>query len=148
MASPESQSRGYMQIVQQHQMLKDLLAQIDQVLEARTATIEEASALLAQLGDQLVRHFATEENGGYFSETLLHAPRLVARANDLMAQHPKMCRQAQELIVALAPARPAEDWWQETRRRFDAFCQELGQHERGEDCLIQEAYNRDIGPSD
>jgi hypothetical protein len=148
MSSPSPAPRGYDQLLQEHQALKELLRQIDEALQARTATIAQVSDLLAHLGDRLIRHFSAEEQDGYFSEALLRAPQLIARANELMAQHPKMCTRARDLVLQLEPGKPPGDWWQETRRRFDAFRQELVRHERGEDRLIQEAYNRDVGPGD
>jgi hypothetical protein len=138
----------YDQILQQHRALHELLRQIDATLKARTATIQQISDLLAHLGDCLVRHFFDEEEGGYFSEALLHAPQLIARANELMAQHPKMCDRARDLVLQLEPGLPSEDWWQQTQTRFDSFRAELLRHERGENHLIQEAYYRDLGPGD
>ncbi len=144
----DSDSHDYSRVLKEHRELQELLERIDEALAAKTASIEAVGQLLGELGDRLVRHFSAEEEGGYFSEALLHAPQLVARANDLMAQHPKMCSRARDLLVELEPGKPAKDWWQETRERYDAFRAELVQHERGENRLIQEAYNRDMGPSD
>ncbi len=143
--SPEFQTYG--KILEDHRALKALLQQIDDALTGKTAPIAEVSDLLARLGDHLVKHFALEEHGGYFAEALLRAPQLVAKANELLAQHPKMSTQARDL-VDLSPVQDSDRWWQETRQRFDAFKTELLKHERHEDQLLQEAYTQDIGSHD
>lgn len=143
--SPKSVT--YSKVLEDHRALKALLQQIESALAGQTATIAEVGDLLARLGDDLVKHFALEEDGGYFSEAMLRAPQLLAKANELVAQHPKMCTLARDL-VDLGPVQKSDDWWQETRRRFQAFKAELLKHERHEDQLIQEAYNQDLGSHD
>jgi iron-sulfur cluster repair protein YtfE (RIC family) len=144
--SPDPEN--YERVLEEHRALKELLEKIDRALTERCATIDQVSGLLAQFGDQLVRHFSMEEDSGYFADALLQAPRLVSRANELMAQHPKMCTKARDLIPEVGGAQPKQDWWQETRKRFDAFREELLKHEQGEDRLLQEAYNEDLGAND
>lgn len=78
----------------------------------------------------------------------MQAPRLVTRANELLAQHPKMCTQATELCKLAAATERADDWWQETASRFQAFKKELLAHESKEDSLLQEAYQQDLGAND
>lgn len=131
-------------ILQQHRELLELLARIERVLGERSASVADAARLLGQLGDQLVKHFTLEEGDGYFSEALTQAPQLVARANDLLAQHPKMTAMAREL----AGAEPGPEWWTETRRRYQAFVAELRAHERLEDQLLQQAYTQDLSAHD
>jgi hemerythrin len=138
----------YAKIVEDHRTLRGLLAHIDRALAGQTATIAEVGTLLGELGDRLVKHFALEEEGDYFADLMLRAPQLVVRANELMAQHPKMCTRARDLVVEFQAGQNPDDWWQETRRRFDAFCQELLKHEKGEDHLLQEAYTQDLGAHD
>ena len=138
----------YNRVLEEHHFLKELLGKIDRALSERTATIDEVCDLISQFGDLLVRHFALEEEGGYFAEALIQSPQLVARANELMAQHPKMCTEARDLVLELDGSTREQDWWQETRRRFDAFREELLVHEQREDRLLQEAYNQDLGAND
>ena len=144
--SPDFQA--HQEALQRHRALHDLLARIDQALETRTGTIAEVSGLLARLGDRLVKHFESEEEGGYFAEALTQAPRLISRANELMAQHPKMTRYGRELAGAADPDQAPDLWWQQTRERFKAFQAELSKHESQENDLLQEAYNRDLGAND
>jgi hypothetical protein len=141
--------RAYEENAARHRELKALLARIEQSLEERTATVDEVSDMLGLLGDRLVKHFAMEEDGGYFADVLLHAPQLISKANALLAQHPKMCAQANELVLEVACRKQAPvDWWQHTVELFRAFREELARHEKQEDGLLQEAYTRDIGAHD
>lgn len=144
--SPEF--KAYQAILAGHQELKALLERIDQVLATRSGTADEACHLLAQLGDRLVKHFALEEEEGYFEEAVLHAPQLVAKMNRLLAQHPKICNQAQSLVTEATSQSGHQDWWETTRQLFLSFRDELLRHERAEDRLLQEAYNLDIGSHD
>ncbi len=146
--SPEPSELTFHKIQQQHQRLADLLNQIETLLEQRSGPIDEVVRLLGQLGDQLTKHFETEEAGGYFAEALLHAPQLVERANALMLQHPRMTHSSRKLGGAVDPETSPEAWWEQTRERFVAFRAELHEHERAEDGLIQEVYMRDIGSHD
>ncbi len=140
---------AYQRLVRDHESLKKLLDRIEQALRERSGTIDQIGDLLGKLGDRLVKHFALEEDGGYFAEALLHAPQLVSKANSLLAQHPKMSQQAKTLIEGLrTPSAAGTDWWEETRARFLAFREELLRHEKSENGLLQEAYVRDLGAHD
>ncbi len=149
MTSPDvPDSHTYDAILAGHQELKSLLARIDRALAERLGTIAEVSDLIAQLGDRLVRHFALEEHGGYFGDALVSAPQLVAKANQLLAQHPKMSGNANTLVLEIRQSPQNEEWWSNTRRLFVAFRDALLQHERAEDRLLQEAYGLDLGSND
>jgi len=148
MDSESAELKAHQELIEQHRALNELLGHVNEALAERSGTIAEVSGLLARLGDMLVKHFESEEQGGYFAEALTHAPRLIARANALMAQHPKMTRYARELAGAADPDREPDLWWQQTRERFEAFRDELKQHESRENELLQEAYHRDLGSND
>ena len=136
----------FQEVFDDHKALKALLARIDETFAERTATVAEATGLLNQLNDHLMSHFALEESGGYFTEAVLYAPHLAARSKALMDQHDKLLRAARALI---APTdKRSDSWWDETRRRFVGFQQELLLHERSEDNLLQEAYVDDLGSTD
>ncbi len=144
---PEYQA--YQTLLREHASLKKLLATIEKALTEKSGTIDQIGDLLGRLGDRLVKHFALEEEGGYFAEALLHAPQLVSKANALLAQHPKMSQRAKTLVEDLkTPPAAGEDWWEETKVRFSAFREELLRHERSENGLLQEAYVRDLGAHD
>ena len=146
--SERPEFKAFEEVCEAHRKLRARLATIEKALENRTVSIAEISDMLAQLADQLIKHFACEEEGGYFAEALIEAPQLVSHANRLMLQHPKMTAEARELAgVADADAFP-DLWWKQTQEQFIAFKEELLRHEKKEDGLIQEAMNRDIGSND
>jgi hypothetical protein len=141
--------RKYQESVARDRELKALIARIGDALEKRDSTVDEVSTMLAQLGDDLVKHFALEENGGYFADALLHAPQLISKANALLAQHPKMCMQAKDLVRELTDSRQVgESWWSRTTDLFHAFRDEIARHEKQENVLLQEAYTQDLGAND
>ena len=133
---------------QRYAALRELMCRIGGLLAEQTGTIEQVGALLGELGDQLVKRFALEESHGYLGDALMEAPRLVRRANDLLQQHPKMEAAANFLQHSLDQAQASRQWWAETEQRFKAFSQELDEHERSEDRLLQEAYSLDVEASD
>ncbi len=148
MVATQPSAELYGVLAQQHQALRELLDRIGAALAERRLTIVQVGDLLGELGDRLIKHFAMEETGGYLGDALNRAPQLVRRANDLLAQHPKMARRAQE-IVSLGAARPSsQPWWDETEARFTAFMKELLAHERLEDRLVQEAFTEEIHAGD
>ncbi len=135
--------------LEEHRDLLDVMSKIDKALEARTATLAEVAQLLGQLGDRLVKHFAFEEEGGYLGEALLHAPRLVAKANELLAQHPQMVQFTRDMVREIDEVEhPSEQWWAETHRKFREFQELLIRHEREENTLVQDAFSTDLGAND
>lgn len=147
MESRSPQSETYRRVLDDHLELKAMMARIDEALKERK-DFEGVCHLLGQLGDRLVAHFALEEEGGYFAEAVLHSPHLVAKANRLMAQHPKLSAKARTVLEGAQAEQASDGWWEETRKRFDEVRQLLLRHEQGEDALLQEAYVRDIGSHD
>ncbi len=146
MGTPSAEKNPFQEVLDDHKALKILLAEIDETLDQRKATMAAAARLLNQLGDQLIGHFALEESGGYFTEAVLYAPHLAARSQMLMGQHGKLLIAARGLA---APADKGDDaWWEETRNRFARFQRELLHHEQREDSLLQEAYLYDLGSTD
>ncbi len=143
-------SHSWQHHLEEHREIHRLVEQIGRALAERSKSVEQISHDLAQLADRLVKHFAEEEEDGYFSAALEHAPRLFERANALMAQHPLMSRQAEDLSAAAAGAGNSADeqWWEETLECFLAFKKELFEHERCENELLLEAYHRDLGDTD
>ncbi len=140
---------NFKQFFDEHVAVHALLEQIDEAFRRPSSTMEEISGLLGQLGDRLVYHFAFEEEGGYFAEALLHSPQLIAKANALLDQHPKMRTRAQQLKADLQREETSnEQWKMRTAALFYAFRDELLHHEREENILLQEAYHRDMGIND
>ena len=148
MAATPQASELFGLLAEEHQALKELLSRIETALADRCLTIAQVGDLLAELGDRLVKHFSMEETGGYLADFVTRAPQLVRRANELLAQHPKMAGRAQQLVTLGSARSASQQWWDETQTRFAAFMQELLTHERLEDRLVQQAYTEDIQAGD
>jgi len=148
MESDQPATPDFEKVLQDHRALLQLLEKIGQVLSAGSGSTEEVVQMLGQLGDRLVKHFALEEEGGYFAEALAGAPQLISRANELLHQHPRMSAEARKLIELSDKVSDAQQWWKATRTRFEAFRSELLKHEQLENSLLQEAYQRDLGAQD
>lgn len=149
MDAQSTEPNAFQSLLAEHVELMNMLEETGRALQERTAGVEAIATLLARLGDRLVKHFALEEEGGYFSEALLCAPQLISKANQLLAQHPYLCAQAERLKADLENRDFAgQDWWQQTWARFCEFRDELMKHEKSENRLLQEAYGRDVGSHD
>lgn len=148
MAELSSQAELAERLRTQHREIKELLGQIATMLAERRASVEQVGERLARLGDLLVKHFTLEEHEGYAVDVLRDAPQLLHKANALLAQHPKMAARVQNLVSIGMPRVKPVDWWTQTRERFDAFVQELLEHERNEDRLLQQAECQDLGDND
>jgi hypothetical protein len=127
----------------------------EQVMAARAAfaasgvcTVEHAQAArerLTTLRDQLARHFAQEEQGGFLEESLNRMPRLNHRVKAVLADHPSLLAELDSLIERLSRPDIRQVSWEQAHRDFDAFAQHLVAHERNENAVVQEGYNEDFG---
>lgn len=134
MADPETIRRQHEEILQHVQELTALKGSAD-----RAATVQRVDALHAVLE----RHFAAEEEGGYFAELREPRPDLEHRFSMLEAQH-------EQMLAALEGIRRdggslAMD---ELNSRVTGVLDTLRAHEAAERELLQGAVLRDIGVGD
>jgi hypothetical protein len=148
MGSQPSDFEGYEEILRQHRELKELLAQIDDLLTKRTGSGTVVVERLGTLGGQLSGHFAFEEAGEYFGDALQQAPHLVPHAKELLAQHARICAIADALAEEAASTLASPDWWDRTAAQYKSLQQSLLRHEHDEDMLLLEAYGQDLGSHD
>ncbi|MEX0938798.1 MAG: hypothetical protein WDZ59_13130 [Pirellulales bacterium] len=134
--------------------LKSLLQEARSVCEAcpfgRVWRIRLAT-LLGDLRDVLALHFTLEEFYGYFEEPLAVAPHLAERAKRLRAQHVDLYDAISFLADMAADLAAAGDdvfRVQQLATCYIQFHNRLLEHEAGEDELITDAYNVDIGVGD
>lgn len=144
-STTESQER-VSRLLAEHEDLERSLRRLRRTLKrgGRPAT---TVSLLDDAHSRLVRHFAFEEEGGYFRDMLRRSPRLRPRAKRLLAQHPELLERLERVreLASEATAAPAADALQEA---FGAFLALYEEHEQGEEDLLQEAFGRDIGAND
>ncbi len=133
---------------QEHDALREQLRQIHEVLAGPVIMAEETLKLLRELQVELVDHFVTEEEEGFFDEVITLAPRLQNRANQLCVEHEQMLYQVAELCRFAAAGSESMPWWQELGSRCHEFSKQLMHHESEENKLLQQSHQEDIGPSD
>jgi ABC-type transporter Mla subunit MlaD len=134
----------------EHRELQQMLRQIGDCLAASAASaspresavyVEESLQALAR---HLKHHFEQEEAGGYLEEALAHAPRFGPRASQLLRQHPALLADTTELLDACRTCRDPESW-SRFRMKTGRLLKELAAHEAGENQIIQQAFNTDLG---
>ena len=132
------------------QLLADTRGACGQAVAGRC----DRRALVAQFGrvrDQLAMHFALEEAFGYFDDPVAVAPRLSQRAAALRAQHTRLyvvIRDLADYAEQLLYGADRNDLVARLAALFQAFDNELQEHESRENELILEAFNDDIGVGD
>jgi hypothetical protein len=137
------------QIRHEHREMRTHLDRIRMQLAAPGGLLSERRARrvwigeIDRLADELTRHFATEETGGYMSEVIAMRPESSRAAERLVAQH-------DQLLGRLAAIRGhlAADDLAYGRAELARFLTALEAHERAEVELVQEAFNRDVAAAD
>lgn len=135
-------------VEEDHKRLKAALNEINTAFDKRNVSADEAAKLLEALCDRLQHHFELEEKGGYFTEAIQHAPQLSSKAENLVEEHTDLANCAREILESTQAELGSDAWWQEVGEQFQKLRKELLTHERDEDRLIQEAYQRDLGSND
>lgn len=135
-------------VLADHKHLNALFTKVRLAFAADTVDQAELSALLEDLKVQILEHFAHEEREGLFERIGTLAPRLTEEAVGLKQQHQALA----ELLVAICE--PVEQGvlgapqMQQVATRFTEFLMQFATHEEGENRLLQEAYDRDVGSKD
>jgi hypothetical protein len=98
---------------------------------------------LRDLAAALQVHFGFEELGGYLIEEIATAPGLQRQAAALEGQHRTIVVGVDRLI-----ARVGDDDLEDVKRGIAELLDVLGEHERGENRLLLDAVDRDVGVVD
>ncbi|MBW2268304.1 MAG: hemerythrin domain-containing protein [Deltaproteobacteria bacterium] len=125
--------------------LVDGIAADDESSQGSSGRAGAALTLLADLENELTRHFALEERGRFLAEAVAAAPHLTSRATALEAEHASLQRAAAEISEAARQAGRSHPSWRALRRRLGAFSLELLRHEDEENALIAHAWLDDEG---
>lgn len=142
---PESTS--FQHILAEHHQLNQLLAR----LQAALSTNDPRRAEILQWFDQLIAyvrdHFAHEENDGFFEQVADRAPRLKYEADLLKREHVEMLADLTQIDGRLHED-PSVDGLRKAGADLRAFMHRFAEHEEGEDQILQEAFDRDVGSMD
>ena len=135
-------------LLHEHARLRAALSRVHWALTSRAARQDDFVALLQELADDVAAHFRHEERGGYLVETIAMEPRLSARADQLLREHPLMTKKLADLRALAARSDQPRESRQMLQDRFAEFQEFFERHEAAESALLQEVYCDDIGAED
>ena len=136
-------------IAGEHQELRQLLRQFRELLAARDADSAALTIGVDELTHVIEAHFRHEEmTDGHFAELLAVAPRLQHRIEALKDQHLGFLAALEGLRDSARSHSGSAQCWQAMQFQFEEFSVRFREHERIENSLVQEVYERDLGESD
>ena len=142
--------RAYVEHLQhEHGHINQLLLEIGHEVTAlvkandRPAAINHLAKRLSDLRQQLQQHFAEEETGGCMEEAVARCPTLTESSNGILAEHPQLDQLLEKLVEQIRTASPAN-----VQRDFQAFANQLREHEQAENRLLQMAFGAEAADYD
>ena len=138
----------------EHRQLGQMVGQAEAALAAAAGqgwTGQRATHVVEQLialRDLMREHFAQEEAGGYLEEALSHAPRLGPQAARLERQHPQLLARISDVCELARKRHDDPSAWPAIHENARGAIKELLAHEAGENQLVQQAFNVDLGLTD
>ena len=146
MSQPNVDRSYHQRVKEDHAEMGRHLAELRSAL-ADQGNILRLSTLLDEFKTELAEHFELEEEDGYFSDAVAHAPRLHDDADRLLEQHRELADRLGQLCQVAKDATPDVEW-ESIEAQVNQFIELLIQHERAENSLILDAYGQDIGTHD
>lgn len=140
-----------------HQVHKQLLDQLEAIgqwwPDASQPTVSAMNARevlvrLAELRDTLKDHFANEEEHGLLPDSSTNAPRLEAKADQLLKQHEELLERLSAVITTVPVTSENPSAWSAAKGHFEDFRKQLERHERAEIDLVQTASGVNLGVGD
>lgn len=96
---------------------------------------------LNEFANVLFRHFAHEEDGGYFAELLLECPSFESRVRSLAREHDVVTDDVEQILNAVCSAAPRPL----IEARIVGLLNRIEAHEEAENEIVQEALLVDLG---
>jgi hypothetical protein len=123
--------------------IHDLRRAFDAPAETASISVLVAAVLpkLMAYRDEMLAHFALEEEGGYMEEAVARVPSLSQNADKLMAEHKPLMAALERLIARLQKASLSASEWSECRTDFAKFAEQAATHEANENWLLHEGFN-------
>lgn len=148
MSLPSPKKPTHPEITQQHQELNTLIELLRSTL-ARTSRDRDAlQDVIRDLAELVTVHFEHEEQGGYFSEAVKRAPRLLGHSQELCLQHEALSEQILTLNSLARSGVESPAWWRQMEIDTERFIDAMLAHETSEKELLQKAYADDLGDGD
>jgi hypothetical protein len=124
-----------------HETLHEDLDRLHEAL----ASVAAAGHWLTALRGHVIDHFRQEEQGGYMAAVLERQPHKERVVQQLLAEHARLAEALDALLAEVASAESLDDG---LRGRVGAWAEHLRRHEAEENVLVEDAFNRDVGPTD
>ncbi|MGD9648040.1 MAG: hemerythrin domain-containing protein [Pirellulales bacterium] len=140
------------QVKAEHYGLEQLLHQLEDAFAAArgngwpTKAIPQLVKLLTDLREEIERHFAQEEVGGYMEEALSLAPRFSGQAQALLKQHGELSQAVRALLAKTRDPKLVD--WSGLHAELQTLLKKLKAHEAGENRIVEAAFNEDLGLGD
>ena len=136
-------------IAGEHKELLQLLRLFRELLDARDADSPALTICVDKLANVIEAHFRHEERAdGHFAELLAVAPRVQHKIEALKDQHLGFLTALEGLRDSARSHSGTPHCWQAMQFQFEDFSVRFREHERMENSLVQEVYERDLGNSD
>ena len=146
--SSQSSDDSVRKVEQQHEEIRQAIAEIHRILPQRDATATQLAERLSRFCTVLEEHFRTEEADGFFDQITDQAPRLSPRADKLCQEHQQMLDHAKALVKQAIDGDGSSTWRTALSESFHGFSKSLMHHESEENDLLHQAYSEDIGSKD
>ncbi len=123
----------------EHQGLSSLLAETKDAIADPERTRNGVEEQISRLVESLQSHFEREESGGYLSDVLVRAPKLVDRVETLQEEHQELLESIVKLQLLTHSAIESPSFWKHVEVQFEQFATNLMTHELAESELLQRA---------
>jgi iron-sulfur cluster repair protein YtfE (RIC family) len=148
MNTPTATCEVFEKMRREHDVLREKLARIHDVISGVVPAPVEINALLTEFEAALAVHFSNEETDGFFDEVTSYSPALAGEAGRLCVEHRELQREAAELCRFAMSGSPSMPWWRELAARCHTFSHKLMQHESAENRLLVTAHQHEEGVVD
>jgi hemerythrin len=136
------------EMLAEHHHLKELFQKIQTVVAGGVTRRDELGVLIDELQQDILQHFAHEENAGFFDHIVAMAPQLVHETTLLKHQHKALASLLEDIATTLRREDLSAEQMQQVADLIYEFRVRFGEHEEGENQLLQEAFDRDVGSKD
>lgn len=140
-------------LIAEHRRLHWLLRQMRQAITQGVGpdeppSFDDVTRLLASLREELVRHFAEEEDGGCLDEAVSHCPRLAGEAKRIACEHPLILKEIDRLVAQTRELSPTPVNQLAIKQAFDRLYHDLCAHEKAENTLLAQGLGIAINGED
>jgi len=142
----------YRKAMEEHKEIRAILTRLHAALrcgeETPVSSFGDLCEMVAELSTHLRAHFAIEEDGGFMTPVLEERPNAVDTVDRLKGEHEEILDQCDEIQRILQSSSASSDQVDGICERLRSLIEQLHEHERLEDELIQSVFVDDMGTKD